>query len=103
MAKHFGMRVIWNDWTGSATGDLPLEFDDLVSEIQNGFIRQFYVHPDSLHLLEPRDGDFFTKHWSKGMPSLFTYHTDGGAGFDERCRIIQRDGKPFYWPESEAA
>lgn len=88
-----------------------------------------YVHPDSLHLLEPMKGDIvfysfgFGDHrgevWDevKGIirhdDELYPYAgngepyvlTDGGDSFrfGRLTRIIQRSGMAFMWPESEAA
>ena len=87
---------------------------------------KFYVHPDSVALLEPQAGDL-----------VFYDNLHGGEAWDEfKClispaderypyidtaetlmlmdsgehpyrkelrRIIQRNGIPFMWPESEAA
>jgi hypothetical protein len=89
MAKHFGM-----------------EFDPTFDE---------RVHPiakESLHLLEPKDGDYLeikdsddrggayiTSVWhghsaALGLPMDHAYR---GKDF----RIIQRDSKAFHWPEVE--
>jgi hypothetical protein len=61
-----------------------------------------YIHPDSLHLLDPKVGDLAW--WSmkdgggclcEATPMLIT---QGGVR-----SIIQRKGVAFMWPESEEA
>src|SRR4051794_33026174 len=62
-----------------------------------------YVHPDSLPLLEPIDGDAIHRTngyhqmvgFNIGIPKAAIQIAAGGV-------IIQREGKPFHWPESEA-
>jgi hypothetical protein len=64
------------------------------------------IHPDSLHLLEPRIGDFIHSRfygtirciWDEGEKAVVKAAFDAGY----RDSIIQRNGKPFFWPESEA-
>lgn len=53
---------------------------------------KIYIHPDSLHLLEPRVGDLVTYAVGEVMrlhPTKRTY------------QVIQRNGIPFHWPELE--
>lgn len=79
---------------------------------------KFYIHPDSVHLLEPKVGDiiFHTK-----MENAYRIHAiDGIVNFIDQpilihgkpsglwlpkadFSIIQRDGNVFMWPEVEAA
>lgn len=58
---------------------------------------RLYVHPDSLHLLEPKVGDFIVDAygdvWTKGNPP---------PPMREGDKIIQRNGIAFMWPEVEA-
>ncbi len=124
MAKHFGMRfhtggddmcVITVDFCFNRYGE---DFTSIGGKL--------YIHPDSLHLLDPVPGDI-----------VFYDNGHGGEGWDEfKCliesddlrypyagsgepimlldsgetpcrsrlrRIIQRNGLAFHWPESEAA
>lgn len=71
-----------------------------------------YVHPDSLHLLEPipteetADGylerDLCHVH-NNGRDYYGTYHACVGiCGNMEEIKIIQRNGTAFHWPEVEA-
>lgn len=80
---------------------------------------RYYIHPDSLHLLEPKVGDFVhfdslrnppdkiyamteTNYWRAGKdksPKL------GGKGVTRKrfqvTSILQRNGIPFMWPDVE--
>lgn len=63
----------------------------------------FYIHPDSLHLLEPQDGDLILTTDRGGTKALF-FVDEHTFDFIKRCKtfnIIQRNGIPFMWPESE--
>lgn len=66
------------------------------------FHDKLYIHPDSLHLLEPQVGDL----------TMYKFIEQGGcvitpAWFSEHLRkeqvesIIQRNGIAFMWPEVE--
>jgi len=77
---------------------------------------RLFVHPDSLHLLEPQVGDvcvlgsgcvatYVQKQNSAllgviGFSGLPHY---GNADSNPIAGIIQRNGIAFHWPESEAA
>jgi hypothetical protein len=77
---------------------------------QGGTVRErYYIHSDSLPLLEPRVGDLIYITESK-IGTLARIH-DGNLKLftgdwlmkPDRVYIIRRDGKPFFWPESEDA
>ena len=66
-----------------------------------------YIHPDSLHLLEPKDGDLVD-----GVRVGHVYETDGktlnvdanGGDWEmaaDCVTILQRNGIPFMRPEVE--
>ena len=86
----------------------------------------YYVHPDSLPIFEPQVGDvlrlyFHTPeqddaagavmtgfYWGGG--EVITWFRNPGDGSidrqvqkidDHQWRIIQRQGNPFFWPETE--
>ena len=60
------------------------------------------IHPDSLHLLEPQDGDVID--CRQGANNTGCGFQDYLSGINEpRGKIIQRNGKPFHWPEKEDA
>ena len=136
MAKHFGMKfgvkhngvVHWN-----CIGQINQPFEplqrpeDILDPIAETV--PLYVHPDSLHLLEPRGCDLIqyvicggpvihfgvfgglenSGHGEKDLIKLLSStQTDIGesTGFfalKSDCKIIQRNGIPFMWPESEDA
>lgn len=91
MAKHFGMQF-------SFDGGMKYE------EIWNLSIDSeppFYIHPDSLHLLEQQVGD--AVQISTG--TCWKLHDTQNLAESERypsLRIIQRNGVVFMWPETEA-
>lgn len=94
MARHFGMR--------------PKE------EVGSPIVRQFpapielpyraYIRPDSLHLLEPIDGDLLLV---KAQHPFYVSSTNIADLL--KCierdgwiyAILQRNGTAFMWPESE--
>ena len=136
MAKHFGMMfgirhfdkfvpepIYFNGvWAAAKLVDEILDFDPDVA---------LYVHPDSLHLLEPKVGDMimhgsYKREQDKNpegwtavlvtglLPPEFESELRAESGvtkplcyaYDEEImichRIIQRDGIAFHWPESES-
>ncbi len=99
MAKHFGMNFYWIDPEAIAPGDFSLELDDLISEITNKYIERFYVHAQSVHLLEPREADLYACDTACGWLAT----TPGESWIKQigHFRIIQRNGIAFMWPESE--
>jgi hypothetical protein len=97
MAKHHGMLFCNGDFTLKLTAILDDNFHPI----------KFVVHSDSLPLLEPRVGDLIYITESK-IGTLARLH-DGNLKLftgdwmikPDRVYIIRRDGKPFFWPESE--
>ena len=79
---------------------------------------KLHLRDESLHLLEPRAGDIWISNGSwnlvlKVRDDIFDYAAyDGGWGWARMslvgdsaalyARIIQRDGKPFHWPEYDS-
>lgn len=86
MAKHFGMVFREN----------PPQDDGWVSP-PNDVRERYIICPDSLHLLEPQDKDIYIN--TARSPEI--WHSATGLSWHKRYKIIQRDGKPFFWPESE--
>jgi hypothetical protein len=119
MAKHFGMKFeggsisAFNCSVFSSGRTTPHYYADDGDDDFRGII-----HPDSLHLLEPKVGDIF-RCWdnedpddtqpyrivpNQSTPREWTVELQY-AGFDDSVtpnEIILRDGKPFFWPEREA-
>lgn len=111
MAKHFGMRFVsafsGKEFDGSvivANAGSPIE---AIREQQT-----YVIHPDSLHLLEPKVGDMVShlglRAWRIDSIDGAAYHHPavGSEKIDrftlksDSPTIIQRDGKPFFWPEA---
>jgi hypothetical protein len=104
MAKHFGMRFYCDALE-------PFEYEganDLLQEMGEG--EKAYIHSDSLHLLEPKDGDFIEikdSDYQRGSFITSVQHSHSNAlglpadhAYRKKdYRVIQRDGKPFFWPE----
>lgn len=93
MAADFGMRFERRNGLWSLEG---LKDIDAASDYR------IYVHPESVGLLEPQDLDILhrTNGYCQtvgvhiGIPKTLAQLADGAV-------IIQRNGLPFYWPESE--
>ena len=67
------------------------------------FIEKLYLHPGSIHLLEPQMGDL-VEH-DEGEDDRYAVINYDPALYAERHgikRIVERGGEPFHWPESEA-
>ena len=98
MAKHFGMKMAIPD------GKQGWTLNQLIIAFQ--IDSPIHIHPDSLPLLEPRDGDINIKglvymHCSfHNKMSWVDLHC--GNYCEERGQTIRRNGLPFMWPESEA-
>jgi hypothetical protein len=100
MAKHFGMRFTDEGWLNTAEVDyqhtgverIPLDI-------------KTYIHPDSLHLLEPQVGDkdergLIYKHCS--YHDKMSWVQDRGENWcDENGRTVIRDGIVFMHPQSD--
>jgi hypothetical protein len=129
MAKHFGMklyRIITQDmvdeygcgkageqfdWTDSSVMQDADTVGDLLFHLYDLDYGCIYVHPDSLHLLQPQLLDllFYAEQRvclpvyeeeQKDKPSVdkCAAKHDIEAGI---CVVMQRNGTPFMWPESE--
>lgn len=112
MAKHFDMWLF--------LGTYPDDFDSYRfrnwQHCQDDWVyRQerlgqaaprFYIHADSLNLLEPLEGDL-VEDGDMEYEVVWRDHqglrvdTSKGTIMPTGLRIIQRDGKPFFWPECE--
>lgn len=128
MAKYHGMRFhhkgdtlteAYNDLSDFFWADFGYDIDEQDPP--------FYIHPDSMHLLNKKAGDwvsFFSGKVSQGswpdmiesvIPSgdeRYPYTGDGRTVYTlesmnpdwfyaDRIKIIQRNGEAFFWPEFE--
>jgi hypothetical protein len=90
-----------NDSYPFADADIDAE---MWGDVIKSECRRVYIHPDSLPLLEPiindvvevREGNFY-----KTVRLHDVYDKQELQGKWRLHRIIQRNGKPFFWPESE--
>lgn len=116
MAKHFGIAFETPDGRSLTCKDGKLFFPMPHPGIEGAIIwviseDEHYIHPDSLHLLEPKVGDLvqFIAYDDTTQPHLQGYRTwwkpylgDWAIPRDASdTRIIQRDGKAYHWPEVE--
>ncbi len=97
MAKYFGMNFDATD-DGYSWKDYHL----LTAE-------RFYIHPDSMHLLEPKSDDLVLHNNKVGyIPSILSQLGSpvGTPPLDfakyKDAKIIQRNGIAFHWPKEEA-
>lgn len=106
MHKHFGMRHCFLDERGELREyEVPITGED--DAWRAGVDGRFYVHAESLRLLEPRINDIVEVHDNTGFHIPRRLHDV----YDTQClgcewtfhRIIQRNGKAFHSPESETA
>lgn len=74
-----------------------------------GCDQRFYIHPDSLYLLEPRLGDIGEPvldsvfgHFDAVRLSTAHELAETISPLPKFSRIIQRNGVAFMWPEREA-
>lgn len=87
----------WND--GIKVSIVCGETNDYESIITYATDGKYYIHPDSLHLLEPQAGDMD----SNGSRFYENYWLNDAGTYDHSpsCKIIQRNGIAFMWPERE--
>lgn len=118
MAKHFGMK-----FKDEHIEVFPvrswISLQDLKGiDVELKEFAKFYLHPDSVKLLEPQHSDVvlcaicgtdgkhlyddagFASDDGRVVTDLF-YNDDKGIKTDD-CKIIQRNGIAFHWPEVEA-
>lgn len=102
MAKKFGMG--FSNIHSGAYFDCPLHRDDRLVDDNDD---KYYIHPDSLHILEPREGDLISI--NGGLSANIVTHAEFldeiklmEPQFAAPLKIIQRNNQPFFWPESEA-
>ncbi len=82
-----------------------------VSSKETGYMRpqshEYYIHPDSLHLLEPQEGDYGLDTRFSCVAQIIMLNGelvcfDGEQNWGTKhFQTLQRNGKSFIWPESE--
>lgn len=110
MAKHFGMS--FDQFRLEHPDDLAHPgYEPNPKGVFIGWTgkRFFYIRPDSLHLLEPKEGDLCEKNSKPtschycGMDRLFNANADTIELYGNDCTILKRNGVAFMWPELEEA
>ena len=122
MMFHQGVKIDGNSYARIRLDKFCTKIE--VYHMEDWFAPKFYVHPDSLPLLTPRVGDLVTNTFrgnhGRECSGVVESMANGGASavittcerhngkrhfFESVSQLIvlQRDGKPFHWPESEAA
>jgi hypothetical protein len=93
MAKYFGMKFQYYS-LGREFYDLP-DLEILSATRLQHIPLKTYIHPNSLHLLEPQVGDLVK--WKGGD------YRKPDPNFDSNFieRIIERNGIPFMQPQKE--
>lgn len=94
MAKHFGMQFM--DCAGFSVSANPAMAD--MSE-RHGLSEAFYIHPDSVNLLEPQFRDIVRGHDDEVGTTIHLYGFHSSSWTLER--IMERNDIAFMWPESE--
>lgn len=105
MVNHYGMRLVMEKdpdglnflgWGIGLISDCE-DMEDFIGLLSEKLGERFYIHPDSLHLLEPRHRDLYLN--TANSPEY--WFDNCGYKWHKRYRIIQRGGKPFFWPDQE--
>lgn len=112
MAKHFGMR--FNGWQQGGIvshsyrpGECDLSPEGCFRAPEMLLLgERFYIHFDSMHLLQPQVGDVASRrHTELGRANRiwFRINSDYQASALRQTgtSIIQRSGWAFMWPERE--
>ena len=118
MAKHFGMKLQKGVF---GYGEGVTTYLTLLDAAGNeAWKYRYYIHPDSLPLLEPKEGDVVICRWGKDaayalcgrVRNVFEGEVVRVVSSDEdpdysglefnydATEIIQRNGKAFFMPES---
>lgn len=99
MIKHHGVHFDNGDNLRSACEAIGIDGEN----VSKG--GAFYVHPDSMGVFEPREGDVLFPRGEKGCGIIVA---DSQTMLEmaklmprEWYKIIQRNGKAFIWPEVE--
>lgn len=112
MAKEFLVRMLGDDGEEILWARIDNTIEWLVCDKQSddnypGYVgERFYIHPDSLHIFEPQVGDVVAWKVNEGKPyeeEFINRAYKELIDYKIPTHIIQRDGKPFFMPESEEA
>lgn len=101
MDKYFGVKYQVRDEDGELSDKTIWDYDCFRECSPEN---PFYIHPDSLHLLEPQVGDLIAYEYEGRIKcySLIAHPDNGKTKLPERQKIIQRNGIAFMMPEIAA-
>ena len=107
MAREFGVKYSEKpDGTNELYWCSYME-DDYFDDDEENRYDKAYIHPDSYHIFEPQVGDWGNE---GDYPCSVCGIEDDGTisvmigdehAFAENFRIMVRNNRPFFWPESE--
>lgn len=103
MAREFGIKLYWLNKKGAKRE--PQSHKTVLGYAYEANLElpdRFYIHPDSHHIFEPIVCDVGVD--DNGTPVEYAagaWVGDGSPVGVEPVRIIQRNGRPFFWPEVE--
>jgi hypothetical protein len=110
MAKYHGMLIMSPFWDGVSHNTKPVPWGLIVNAAMLSEPPKLYIHYDSLHLLDPKEADkdedgfvFCTKTQKWWREYFLAENGQSIKGLKEQSTTARRDGKPFFWPEREAA
>lgn len=95
MAEEFGARFINRENQELSIGEIQRDCHPKMSE--NDI---YYIHPDSLDIFEPKEGDICQHPENNNCYSIEGRENISWAK-SVSMKIIQRDNKPFFMPEIE--
>lgn len=112
MAKRYRMDILLIDDAHALKPDYFRDWTSIIGELEDCHAIEpdkardkYYIHSDSLSILEPRVGDLMKQ--GSGY-EIVTKIFDDGRGvvsqssvFLPPYHIIQRNGIPFFWPKSK--
>lgn len=99
MAKNFGVK--FQSLQGNLNKCFDFDIDDCEKILNYCGDPHLSVHPDSLHIFEPKLGDFIeTEMLNGGGGDMYHYHfPDTQLKADKSVKVILRNGKPFIYPQ----
>jgi len=110
MAREFGILIgQWDDERGVFFTKIAWLTEQLGASSKG----KYYIHPDSYKIFEPQDKDLITLGRIEDDFFVIRENHKDWYGYDnvinrdrsfltnDKFKIIQRNNKPFFWPESE--
>lgn len=78
-----------------------MNYASLEDRIKRDCCKPVYIHPDSYHIFEPQVGDMVIASDSTWCAITVCDHGYADMAKRKEYKIIQRNNKPFFWPEQE--